>query len=84
MSTLAVQLTLEQIRDAIRSLQPVEQAYLIELLDRELHGEALRARARQAVAEIREAYANIPPAEVADDVDAAVAEVRVIRHAHRG
>jgi len=83
MTTVTVELTYEQLRDAVRKLPSQQKTELWELLGDEIDVEAIRQRARQAVAEIREAYKHITEEEVMADVNAAVKEVRAER-ASRG
>ncbi len=81
--TVSVELSYDQVRDAVRQLPREHKTDLWKMLGTDIDLDELRRQARTAVEEIREAYKHVPEEEVMADVDAAVKEVRAERRARR-
>jgi hypothetical protein len=82
MSTINIELTFDQLREAVRKLPKEERNKLLrELEDLDLN--EIRRRAGEALEEIWRANEGFTEDEVMADVDAALTEVRAERAARR-
>ncbi len=78
MNTVSVDLSLDQIKQALRRLPPREKMALWRLLDEDIDRAAIAKRFEISVKAIRKAYANTGEEEVMAD---AVKATRATRHA---
>ena len=81
MNTIRVDVSLEQIKKAMRQLPAQEKIALWRLLDKEIDRAAIARRFSTAVRDIRQAYAQVGEEEVMADVVKATRQVRKARHA---
>ena len=81
MNTVSINLSLDQIKQALRGLPSREKIALWRLLDNELDRPAIARQFTSSVNEIRKAYAHISEDEVIADAVKAVRQVRKARHA---
>ena len=80
MNTMSLDMSLEQIRKAMRRLPAQEKIALWRLLDEEIDRAAIEPRFSNAVNDIRKAYAQIGEEQVMADAVNAVRQVRKARH----
>jgi len=78
MNTVSVDLSLEQIKQALRRLPPREKIALWRLLDEDIDRAAIARRFDASVKSIRKAYARVSEEEITKD---AVKAARAVRHA---
>lgn len=78
MNTVSVDLSLEQIKQALKRLPPREKIALWRLLDEDIDRAAIARRFEVSVKAIRKAYARVSEEEVMKD---AVKAARAVRHA---
>jgi len=78
MNTVRVDLSLDQIRKAVRQLPTQEKIALWRILDKDLDRPAIARQFASAVNTIRKAYAHVSEEEVMAD---AVKATRAVRHA---
>lgn len=78
MNTVSVDLSLDQLKQALRQLPPREKIALWRLLGKDIDRAAIAQRFDASVKTIRKAYANTSEDEVMAD---AVKATREIRHA---
>ena len=78
MNTVSVDLSLDQIKQALRRLPPSEKMALWRLLDEDIDRAAIARRFEASVKAIRKAYARVSEEEVMAD---AVKATRAVRHA---
>ena len=78
MNTVSVDLSLEQIKQALRRLPPREKIALWRLLDEDIDRAAIARRFDASVKAIRKAYARVGEEEIMKD---AVKAARAVRHA---
>lgn len=78
MNTVSVDLSLDQLKQALRRLPPREKIALWRLLDKDIDRAAIARRFEASVKSIRKAYARINEEEVMAD---AVKATRETRHA---
>jgi DNA-directed RNA polymerase specialized sigma24 family protein len=78
MNTVSVDLSLEQIKQALKRLPPREKIVLWRLLDEDIDRAAIARRFEASVKAIRKAYARVSEDEVMKD---AVRATRALRHA---
>lgn len=81
MNTVSVDLSLDQIRRAVRQLPAQEKIALWRLLDKDLDRPAIARQFTLSVNAIRKAYAHISENEVMKDAVKATQQVRKSRHA---
>jgi len=81
MNTVSVDLSLNQIKQALRQLPSQEKIALWRLLDRALDRQAIARQFTTSVNAIRKAYAHISEDEVMADAIKATRQVRKARHA---
>lgn len=77
--TVSVDLSLEQLVDALRRLPPKEKIAVWRLLGQDLDRTEITRRFDEALQEIRAAYTGIPEDELLTDVLKAQQEVRAAR-----
>jgi flagellar biosynthesis regulator FlbT len=77
---ITVDLSLEQLVNALKRLPAGEKMVLWRLLDAEIDRPAISKRFAEALEAIRSAYPDAKEDEVMGDVMAAVREVRRARH----
>lgn len=80
---IRVNLTVDQLLDAIRSLPKQAQIVVQQAIAEGLDRDEVRRRAREAIDLIRAANKAYSPDEVWNDVNLAIAEVRAEYHAAR-
>jgi len=80
MNTVSVDLSLEQIKQALRRLPPREQVALWRLLDEDIDRTAIARQFEASVKAIRKSYARVSEEEVMKD---AVKATRAVRRAKR-
>jgi DNA-directed RNA polymerase specialized sigma24 family protein len=78
MNTVSVDLSLEQIKQALRRLPPREKIALWRLLDEDIDRAAIARRFDASVKAIRKAYARVGEKEIMKD---AIKAARAVRHA---
>ncbi len=78
MKTVSVDLSLEQIKQALKRLPPREKIVLWRLLDEDIDRAAIARRFETSVKAIRKAYAGVREEEVMKN---AVKAARAVRHA---
>ena len=84
MNSVRVDLSFEQIKQALRRLPAQEKAAIWRMLDADLDRPAIARRFDAAVKSVRKAYAHIDEEEVMADLVKATHEVRKTKHAkHR-
>jgi hypothetical protein len=81
MSTISLNVSMEQIKQAMRQLPPQEKMALWRMLDEEVDRESIARRFSTAVKEIRATYAAVSEDEVMADAVKATRQVRKARHA---
>lgn len=81
MSTVQVELPIDQIQKAVRRLPAQEKIALWRLLDKDLDRPAIARRFAASVNAIRKAYVHIHEDEVMKDAARATRQVRKARHA---
>ncbi len=81
MNTISVDLSLEQLKKAMRRLPAREKMALWRLLDEEIDRPAIARRFSSAVNDIRRAYSHLDEKEVMADAVKATRQVRKARHA---
>ncbi len=81
MNTVSVDLSLDQIRRAVRQLPAQEKIALWRLLDKDLDRPAIARQFTSSVNSIRKAYAHISEDEVMKDAVKATRQARKARHA---
>ena len=81
MHTVSVDLSFDQIKQALRRLPPQEKIALWRLLDKDLDRSAIARQLTFSVNSIRKAYAHIGEDEVMKDALKATRQVRRARHA---
>lgn len=81
MHTVSVDLSFDQIKQALRRLPPQEKIALWRLLDKDLDRSAIARQFTFSVNSIRKAYAHIGEDEVMKDALKATRQVRRARHA---
>lgn len=81
MNTISVDVSLEQLKKAMRQLPEQDKIALWRLLDREIDRAAIARRFSSAVKEIRKTYAHLDEEEVMADAVKAARQVRKARHA---
>lgn len=81
MNTVSVDLSLDQIRRAVRQLPAQEKIALWRLLDKDLDRPAIARQFTLSVNAIRKAYAHISEDEVMKDAVKVTRQVRKSRHA---
>lgn len=81
MNTVSVDLSLDQIRRAVRQLPAQEKIALWRLLDKDLDRPAIARQFTLSVNAIRKAYAHISEDEVMKDAVKATRQARKNRHA---
>ena len=81
MNTVRVDLSLEQIKQALRRLPAQEKVILWRMLDADLDRPAIARRFDSAVRSIRKTYAHIAEDEVMTDAVKSTREARKTRHA---
>lgn len=81
MNTVSVDLSLDQIRRAVRQLPAQEKIALWRLLDKDLDRTAIARQFTLSVNAIRKAYAHISEDEVMKDAVKATRQVRKSHHA---
>jgi hypothetical protein len=81
MNTVRIDLSLDQIKQALRRLPAEEKIALWRLLDKDLDRPAIARRFSASVNSIRKAYADISEDEVMKDAVKATRQVRKARHA---
>lgn len=81
MNTVSVDLSLDQIRRAVRQLPAQEKIALWRLLDKDLDRPAIARQFTLSVNAIRKAYAHISEDEVMKDAVKATRQARKSRHA---
>jgi hypothetical protein len=77
---ISIDLSLEQLSNALRRLPANEKVMLWRLLDTEIDRAAIAKRFADALNTIRAAYSNVGEDEVMADVLQAVKEMRAARH----
>lgn len=80
MNTISVDLSLEQIKQALRRLPPREKIAIWRLLDEDIDRAALARRFEASVKAIRKLYRRVSEEEVMKD---AVKATRAVRRAKR-
>ena len=80
MNTVSVDLSLEQISNALRQLPAQEKIALWRLLDKDLDRPAIARRFAATVTSIRKAYAHFSEDEVMVDAVKATRQIRKARH----
>ena len=83
MNVVSVDLSLDQIKQALRRLPSQEKVALWRMLDKDLDRPAIARRFAASVQAIRKAYANVGEDEVMKDAVKATRQVRKARHAKR-
>lgn len=78
MNTIRVDLSFDQIQQALRRLPPQQKIALWRLLDKELDRPAIARKFETTVRAIRKAYVHLSEDEVMAD---AVKATRAVRHA---
>ncbi|OIN89248.1 MAG: hypothetical protein COS37_06455 [Anaerolineae bacterium CG03_land_8_20_14_0_80_58_20] len=81
MNTVSVDLSLDQIKQALRRLPSQEKIALWRLLDKDLDRSAIARQFTSSVNAIRKAYSHISEDEVMKDAVKATRQVRKARHA---
>lgn len=81
MNTVSVDLSLDQIKQALRRLPSQEKIALWRLLDKDLDRSAIARQFTSSVNAIRKAYSRISEDEVMKDAVKATRQVRKARHA---
>jgi hypothetical protein len=81
MNGVSVDLSLDQIKQALRRLPAQEKVALWRLLDKDLDRSAIARRFAASVQAIRKAYAHVDEDEVMKDAVKATRQVRKARHA---
>ncbi len=81
MNTVSVDLSLDQIKKALRQLPPQEKIALWRLLDRDLDRTAIARQFTSSLNAIRKAYSHISEDEVMKDAIKATRQVRRARYA---
>ncbi len=81
MNSVRVDLSLDQIKQALRRLPAQEKVALWRMLDADLDRPAIARRFDSAVKSLRKSYASIPEDEVMADALKATRETRKTRHA---
>ncbi len=81
MNVVSVDLSLDQIKQALRRLPSQEKVALWRMLDKDLDRPAIARRFAASVQSIRKAYANIGEDEVMKDAVKATRQVRKAHHA---
>ena len=81
MNTVSVDLSLDQIKQALRQLPAQEKIALWRLLDKDLDRHAIARQFTSTVNAIRKAYAHVSEDEVMKDAIKATRQVRKARHA---
>ncbi len=81
MNTVSVDLSLDQIRRAVRQLPAQEKIALWRLLDKDLDRPAIARQFTLSINAIRGAYAHIGEDEVMKDAVKAMRQARKARHA---
>jgi len=76
MNTVRVDLSFEQIKEALRRLPPKEKLDLWRQLDTDLDRQAIARRFDTALKAIRKTYAHVSEEEVMQDAIAATREAR--------
>ncbi len=77
---VSIDLSLEQLTNALRRLPPAEKLALWRLLDAEIDRIAIAKRFAEALQAIRAAHPSVKEDEVMADVLQATREARVARH----
>jgi len=80
-NTVSVDLSLDQIKQALRRLPSQEKIALWRLLDKDLDRSAIARQFTSSVNAIRKAYSHISEDEVMKDAVKATRQVRKARHA---
>jgi len=80
METIRVNVSFDQIKQALRQLPPQEKMALWRLLDADLDRSAIARKFTSTVNAIRKTYANLSEDEVMADALKATREVRKARH----
>jgi len=80
-TTIRLDLPLDQLKNALRKLPPQEKIAIWRLLDEELDRPAIARRFAASVESVRKAYAHISEEEVIKDAVKATRQVRKARHA---
>ena len=78
MNTVSVELSLDQLKQALRRLPPSEKMALWRLLDEDIDRPAIARRFEASVKAIRKAYKSTSEDEVMAD---AIKATRAVRHA---
>lgn len=81
MNVVSVDLSLDQIKQALRRLPSQEKVALWRMLDKDLDRPAIARRFAASVQSIRKTYANIDEDEVMKDAVKATRQIRKARHA---
>jgi hypothetical protein len=81
MSTISLNVSVEQIKQALRQLPAQDKMTLWRMLDEEIDRESIARRFSTAVKEIRQTYAAVSEDEVMADAVKATRQVRKARHA---
>jgi len=81
MSTVRVDISIEQIKKAMSQLPEQDKLALWRLLDEEIDRPALAQRFSSAVNDIRQAYAHISEEEVLADAVKTTRQIRKTHHA---
>lgn len=80
METVRVNVTLDQLKQALRQLPPQEKMALWRLLDADLDRAAIARKFTSTVSAIRKTYSRISEEDVMADAVKATREVRKGRH----
>jgi hypothetical protein len=80
MNTVSVDLSLEQIKQALRRLPPRERVALWRLLDEDIDRAAIARRFEASIKAIRKSYARVSEEEVMKDAVKATRAVRRAKH----
>jgi hypothetical protein len=80
METIRVNVSFDQIKQALRELPPQEKITLWRLLDADLDRSAIARKFSSTISAIRKTYAHLSEDEVMADALKATREVRKARH----